>query len=276
MLWPPGQGPQAAVLPRGLLDGEPEAGDGPGLGPEEGLVGVAGDLAADPGLLEDVHRLQDRRVLVAQVGAQFGQRRGVAETLEDRVQVVHGVAQLVDRQRLGLAQLAIGRERLLLEEEPGLVPGGEEVLVAVTGLLVGGEDRPHALVGLEVVDQGLGPPLQLGARRLGHEVPEHQEPVPLVVGPLLGAQHQANVARCRGDDFSVPSLEPTGDWGLSARRRGGRGRPSRRGRASPPGRGGGSGRPARRGGTARWGGSGSRWHRRPPRGRAGRPPRRPG
>ena len=57
-----GQRPQAAVLERGVLEGEPEAGHRDRLGVEERGVLVAADLAADVGLLEDVHRLQQQRV----------------------------------------------------------------------------------------------------------------------------------------------------------------------------------------------------------------------
>jgi hypothetical protein len=52
----------------------------------------------------------------AQVGGQRGQRGPRENAVEHRVEVVQRVADLVDRQRLGLAQPPSGVEGLFLEE----------------------------------------------------------------------------------------------------------------------------------------------------------------
>ena len=75
-------GPQAAVVERGVLDREPEPGDGDRVGVQERGVLVAADLAADARLLEDVHRLQRERVGEADVGGDLGDVGVVGEALE--------------------------------------------------------------------------------------------------------------------------------------------------------------------------------------------------
>ena len=98
--------PQAPVLERGVLDGEPEADDAERLGVQERGVLVAADLAADVRLLEDVHRLDRQRVSHPDRRGDVGKLGRVAERLEHGVEVVHGVADLVDAQRLVLAECA--------------------------------------------------------------------------------------------------------------------------------------------------------------------------
>ena len=119
--------PQAAVLERGVLDREPEPGDGHRVGVEERGVLVAAHLAADVRLLEDVHRLQRQRVDETEVGGDLGESGLVGEPLELVVEVVLGVADLVDAQLLRLRQLAVGAERVLLEEAPRGRPAVEEL-----------------------------------------------------------------------------------------------------------------------------------------------------
>ena len=53
-------------------------------------------LAAYLGRLEDHHGLQEKGIDETQFGSQFGQRRGAREAVEHRVQIVHGVPQLVE------------------------------------------------------------------------------------------------------------------------------------------------------------------------------------
>ena len=65
--------PQAAVVERRVLDGEPEARHRDRIGVEERRVLVAPDLATDVRLLEDVHALQRERVGQTQVGSDLGQ-----------------------------------------------------------------------------------------------------------------------------------------------------------------------------------------------------------
>src|SRR3546814_6151801 len=102
---------------------------------------VAGHLATDAGRLEDVHRLQQQRIYQADVAGHGSQLGGAAEPLEHRVDVVHGVTELVDGHVDRLTEVAVSVERVCFEEGPDLVGRREEPLVGGEGLLLGGEDR---------------------------------------------------------------------------------------------------------------------------------------
>jgi len=78
---------------------------------------VTGDLAADERILEDVHRLYQERLLDPEIGDHSGERRIPGEPRERRVEVVEGVADLVDRRRLGLPQLTAREKRLLSKKK---------------------------------------------------------------------------------------------------------------------------------------------------------------
>ena len=109
---------------------------------------------------------------------------GVAgEVVEERVEVVERVADLVDRQLLGLLQRAVRGERVLLEEEPNLVAGVEEVVVGRAGLLVRREHRDR--LGLEGLEQLMGTVDERATRRRVGEPFDDQHPVPLEVVALL-------------------------------------------------------------------------------------------
>ncbi len=193
-------GPQAAVVERGVLDGEPEAGDGDGIGVQERGVLVTADLAADARLLEDVHRLQGQRIDQTDVCGDLGDVRVVGEPLELVVEVVLRVADLVDAQLLRLRQLAIGAECLLLEEAPGARSAREELTVGDALLLVRGEDGSF-LGWLPPVDDLERTPAQTPARVDRHEVGQDEEPVTLVRLDLLGTQHPAILRRRRNVTF---------------------------------------------------------------------------
>ena len=192
---PAGQGPQAAILRRRILEREPQADDAERLGVEEGRVGVAGHLAADAGLLEDVHRLQQQRPADADAVDQPGQRRRAREGGEDRVEIVQRMADLVDRQRLGLAHPARIVEGLLLEEEADLVAGAGEVVIRRMAMAGGREDRRDAgEVGR--VDQAVGALDQPLAAVGRDEFLEQQ-----VAVALIGGAHRRRqvAARRRGE-----------------------------------------------------------------------------
>ena len=140
--WPPGRGPQAAVVERGVLDGEPEPGDGHRVGVEERRVLVAADLAADVRLLEDVHALQGQRVGEADVGGDVGQL-GRCSVNRSKTGSRSCIAWpiLLMLSSLACASVAVLVERLLLEEAPDAGAGGEELAGADPLLFVGGEDR---------------------------------------------------------------------------------------------------------------------------------------
>ena len=85
------------------------------------------DLAADPRLLEDVHRLQQQRLLRARSRAATAAKLRLArEGREHGIEIVQRVADLVDRQLLRLPQAALLVERIGLEEEADLVAGIEK------------------------------------------------------------------------------------------------------------------------------------------------------
>ncbi|MEI2756014.1 MAG: hypothetical protein V9F46_06100 [Chitinophagaceae bacterium] len=135
-----GFNPQASVVQIGILEREPERGHRLRRGVEEGGVLVPADLAADTGLLEDVHRLPDQGLGQPSVPRHLRQRFPARELVEHRVEVMHRVADLVDRQRLVLPQFPVRVEGLFLEEAAHLVGRAHEVGVDLALLLVGGED----------------------------------------------------------------------------------------------------------------------------------------
>ena len=132
-------------------------------------------------LLEDVHGLQRERVDEAEVGGHLGEPGLVREPFELVVEVVLGVADLVDAQLLRLRQLAVGAERVLLEEAPRGRAAVEELLVRL---------RSCSLV-VKIVRSLLGchsptismARLQLGTRRGVDETLDHEVPSVRTVRP---------------------------------------------------------------------------------------------
>jgi len=98
------------------------------------------------------------------------------------------MADLVDRQRLGLAQLAVRPEGLFLEEAAHRVVRAEEPVIAGAFLVARGEDGAR-LAGVEGVDDVLGTPAQRRDLVEGLEVGEDDEAVALEAGALFGCQH---------------------------------------------------------------------------------------
>jgi hypothetical protein len=114
---------------------------------ERGVL-MADYLAADPRLLEDVHGLQQQGRRDAELADQRGEVRRAREALEGQIEVVEGMADLVDRGGLALPEPALAVERLLLEEEPDLVARLQEV--AVLGMAApGGREHGRGLARLE-------------------------------------------------------------------------------------------------------------------------------
>ena len=132
--------PQAAVVQGGIFQRKPEGGDAHGRGLEEGGVLVPAHFATDAGLLEDVHGLPDFGVLHADIPCHFSQFRCARKRVEHRIQVVHGVADLVDRQGLGLAQRALVVKRLFFKKAAHRVVRIQKVPVNSSHLVIGGED----------------------------------------------------------------------------------------------------------------------------------------
>ena len=148
------------------------------------------------GPLADVHRLEEPRVVEPDVGGHLGQGRLPREGGEGRVEVVQRVADLVDRLLDGLAELAVGPERLLLEEVPDLPAAAEEVVVADALLLVRREDAAD-LCQIGAAHQLDGALDQRRAVLLGGEALDDEEAVAVVGGELLGAQHGVKVRGSR-------------------------------------------------------------------------------
>ena len=140
-------GPQAAVFQGGILEGKPESGAGHGVCIEESGVLVAGHFAADEGVLEDVHALQQQGVNQSQFARKPCKSRIAAEGAEYRIEVVHGVAKFVDGVFLRHSKGALGIECFGFEEEPCFVARCQKVLVARALLFIGGE---HAAVGFGI------------------------------------------------------------------------------------------------------------------------------
>ena len=155
--------PETAVLLRGVLNGEPEADHRLRFGPEERVVAMETDLTSDTGLLEDVHRLEQLRVTEAEIGSDRCQLRRAAEVLERRVEVVHRVAELVDRQPQGHGERPV-HDGAVLEEPTDLVAGVEKPLVVAVRLLGRIEDgEANPVGGVDLVEESLDVGLQLVA-----------------------------------------------------------------------------------------------------------------
>src|SRR5215510_10606914 len=136
--------PHTTVLLRGVIEREPEPRDARRFGVKERRVLMAGDLAADIRLFEDVHRLQDQRFGVAQIAADRRQPRLPRKGVEDLVEIVQRVPDFIDRALLGVSQAAVGSESLFFKKEADLVAGVEKVIVAHAGLLASRKDRGAA------------------------------------------------------------------------------------------------------------------------------------
>ena len=83
------------------MEGEPEPDAGLARrGVEEARVLMRRRLAADPRILEDVHRLRQHRVAPAELLQQAGEARRLCVAAEGGVEEVQAVADLVERIQL--------------------------------------------------------------------------------------------------------------------------------------------------------------------------------
>ena len=90
---------------------DPQADDADRIGVQERRVLMPVDLAADQGLLEQIHRLQQQRRFDTERACERRQPRLAREAVEHRIEIVQRMADLVQGPRHGLVR------RLLLEEE---------------------------------------------------------------------------------------------------------------------------------------------------------------
>ena len=152
-------------------------------GLEKRGVLVPAHFAADAGLFEGVHRLPQLRLRQPQASRNTGQRRAAREGVKHRVPVMQGVADLVDRQRFGLAQLAGGVKGLLFKEAAHLVARAQKIIVRCAALRLGGENAgPLAwLKSLDYLLRARSEQRQLGGWL---EARQHQKTVLLVADQL--------------------------------------------------------------------------------------------
>ena len=121
------------------------------------------DLTSDTGLLEDVHRLEQLGVAEAEIGGDRCQLRRAAEGFERRVEVVHDVAEFVDREPEGHGECPV-HDGAVLEEPADLVAGVEKPLVVAVRLLGRIEDgEAHPVGGIDLVEESLDVSLQFVA-----------------------------------------------------------------------------------------------------------------
>src|SRR5215510_13922234 len=171
--------PHTTVLLRGVIEREPEPSDARRFGVKERRVLMACDLAADVRLFEDVHRLQEQRIGVAQIAADRRQPRLPRKGVEDGVEVVQRMPDFIDRALLGVSQAAVGIESLFFKKVADLVAGVEEVIVAHAGLLASRKDR-DAASRVKIADELFGPALQSLTLFAAGEVFNYEEPVVFV------------------------------------------------------------------------------------------------
>jgi hypothetical protein len=112
---------------------------------------VPAHFTADVGLLEDVHALPQLWRAVTQPTQQVRQYRLATKRFELRIQVVQCVTDLVYGAGLGPAELAVGSERILLEETVNGFARRYEVLVASGIAIPGGKDRALPVY-IEILD----------------------------------------------------------------------------------------------------------------------------
>lgn len=124
-----GFGPEASVFYCSVLEGEPQTDAGGGFGIEEGSILVYVDHSADAGVFEDEHALDEHLVLHFEVCGQLLQLRGSGEVVETRIEIMHGMADLVEGMKeIGL-QFTGFIESVFFEEEGDFVAGIEEIII---------------------------------------------------------------------------------------------------------------------------------------------------
>ena len=106
-----------------------------------GRVLMRQDFTTDARRFEDVHRLDDRRILEADTFCNLCQLRRTGELVEHWIQVMHGMAHLVQGVLFPLPEFAIVVERAVLEEKANLVARLDEIVVRLVFVTFG---REHA------------------------------------------------------------------------------------------------------------------------------------
>jgi len=158
------------------------------------VVRVADDFAADARLLEYVHGLQEARLRHADVFGDSGELGSPAECVEDRVEVVHRVAELVEREMRFAAQPPLAVEGILLEEAADRLAARQEITLGrVAHPAVRGKDRRLAGRRQVLAREQERALAQREAAFSVHEIRQDQEAVPLVCGLLCRGKVCAHV-----------------------------------------------------------------------------------
>ena len=139
--------PETTVVACGVFQRKPQPHHTHGRGVQERGVLVPPHLAPDGRLLEDEHRLPHLRLLHTQVTHHGRQVFPVGEGVKHRVEVVQGMADLVDRQVLGLLQSPILGKRLFFKEAVNALRRGQEGLVGAQPCLVVGGKHARSPIG---------------------------------------------------------------------------------------------------------------------------------
>ncbi len=192
--------PQTAVVPVGVLEREPERRHRDRLAEEVGRVLVPAHFAADVRLLEDVHRLVQQRLLDAELDGELVQLRVVRERLEDRIEIVHRVPDLVDRELLRLPQHAALVERLLFEEAADRLARAQEVLLGLRLRFVLGRENRARLGWIERLDDLAGARAQRGDRARRFEPGDDDEAVGLEAASQRRSGLHPGTVRASCDD----------------------------------------------------------------------------
>ncbi len=166
--------PAIAVI--GIFQRKPEAGAAQRGGVQEGGILMAVHFSADMRRLEDVHGLGQQRVPDPKIAGDMPKPRIMRKGGKDRIDIVQGVADLVQGIVLALDEIALLIERLLFEEEADLVAGGAEIVVASMGLGGGGKDR-RGRIRIELTHERRNALAQRIAGSRGNEILQQQKSI---------------------------------------------------------------------------------------------------
>ena len=125
----------AAVLERCIFKGKPEPDTGLRLRIDERRILVTGHFPANARRFENIHRLDDAGIRVAQALNGCRQYLGARERVKNRVEIMHRVTYLVEALVFRLPQMAGVIKCVIFEEKTNLVARVVEVLIIQLRLL---------------------------------------------------------------------------------------------------------------------------------------------
>ena len=113
--------PETSVFPVRVFQSKPETLHREGFGEEERAILVKMDFASNPGLFEDVHRLQQKRVLHSKIPNHFSKFRITGKAVEIRIQVMHRMSDFVDGEFFFLDKHPFWVEGFFFEEKTDFI-----------------------------------------------------------------------------------------------------------------------------------------------------------